>query len=280
MLCGNLKNNEIGSLGNYSILECSECLLQFLEPIPVQKSLTEIYSDYYKAWDYVGSGNEVSRMKKVTFQKYLKQITSYIPSGTLLDVGCATGELMLAAQEFGFDVYGVEISPYGIRKCKKMFGENKIVATNLKADDFPREFFDLITLSDVIEHITEPVLFVDLLWSLLKADGFLMIATPDTSSWIRKIMGKRWHHYKEEHIYYYNHSNIVKLLSTHFNIIILNNAHKTLTIDYCSNILKAYSDSNIFIKMLSLIRFLPLKIRVQPFEISIGEMFILCRKKI
>ena len=279
ILCGNLKNNEIGSLDDYSIRECSKCFLQFLDPIPVRESLSKIYSDYYKSWDYCYSGNEVSRMKKATFQRYLKLIIPHISSGTLLDVGCATGELMQTAQDLGFDVYGVEISPYGIHRCREKFGHNKIIDTNLKAGDFPLGFFNLITLSDVIEHILEPVLFIDLLWSLLKPNGFLMIVTPDTSSFIKKIMGMHWPHYKEEHVYYYNRSNIIQLLSPRFKTIVLDKVYKTLTLDYVANILKAYSNYSGFRTIAYMLKLFPSRLRLQLFKVSIGEMLVLCRKK-
>ncbi|MFQ5787352.1 MAG: class I SAM-dependent methyltransferase [Thermodesulfobacteriota bacterium] len=255
-----------------------KCGLQFLDPIPDKKTLDEIYSNYYKAWDIDSSEKEVSRMKSKTFSGYLGKIATYHSSGTLLDIGCATGELLQVAQGMGFDVYGVEISPDGIRRCRETFGENKIIGANIKVGDFPCEFFDIITLSDVIEHVHEPTVFLDTLCSLLKPDGLLMIVTPDTSSWTRKIMKKRWLHYKEEHLYYYSRANIVKLFDPHLKIIMSGNAYKTLTIEYFLNILKAYSEYSVFLRILYLCKLLPSWLRLYSFKLYIGEMFILCRK--
>lgn len=265
-------------MASYSLIECMKCGLQFLDPIPDKKNLDKIYSNYYKAWDIDASEREVSRMKSKTFSGYLKKITGYLSSGTLLDIGCATGELLQVAQGMGFDVYGVEISPDGIRRCREKFGENRIIGAHIKAGDFPCEFFDIIALSDVIEHVREPTIFLNTLYNLLKPGGLLMIVTPDTSSWTRKIMKRHWLHYKEEHLYYYNRRNIVKLLGPHLKIIMSGNAYKTLTIEYFLNILKAYSGYGVFFRIMYLYKLLPSWLRLSSFKFYIGEMFILCKK--
>lgn len=260
-------------------MECPQCGLQFLDPIPDKKALDKIYADYYKAWDIKQSGKEVSMMKTRTFQRYLGQITNFVSSGTLLDIGCATGELLAVAREMGFDVYGVEVSPEGIRRCKERFGEDRIIGKNLKPGDFPPEFFDVITLSDILEHMPDPSPFLDNIYNILKPNGILMIVTPDTSSWTRKVLGTRWLHYKEEHVYYYNSNNIFRLLSPRFHIFSLGSAYKSLTLDYCASIIKNYATSGAVKKITSVLKHLPASIGQYPLKINIGEMLVLSRKR-
>lgn len=278
-ICNKTKNIRIGFVGAYSLMKCTNCGLQFLDPIPDKNALYKIYFDYYRSWDLSRSEKEVSLMKSNTFLGYLHHIKPYCSSGTLLDVGCATGTLMRVAQKMGYDVYGVEISPEGIKRCREQFGYSKIVEGDLRTEDFPFEFFDVIILSDVLEHIIEPYLFLNILRNFLKSDGYLLIVTPNTSSWTRKTMGKRWLHYKEEHIYYYNISNIRKLLSSHFDICTVKSSSKNLTIDYVSSVLKAYSSSLIVKMVIRVLKKFPFCIRTLPLKINIGEMFILCTKK-
>ncbi len=277
-VCDNCECVRIGSVGNYSLMECNKCKLQFLDPVPNMESLNKIYSDYFEPWDLKNFQKEVSSMKSATFKGYLKQFDNHASSTKLLDVGCATGELMKTAKEIGFDVYGVEVSPYGIACCKDQFGENKIIGRKLKADDFPPDFFEVITLSDVLEHIVDPQPFLDILWRFLKKDGLLMVVTPDTSSISRRLMGMHWMHYKEEHVFYYNHLNIVKLFSSKFKVLTIRNAYKSLTINYCVNILSRYTLHRCKWLFTAVIKLLPLRIRHYPFRVNIGEMFILCRK--
>lgn len=278
-ICGSNKSKIKGLFRYCTLKECSQCGLQFLNPPPDRESLNEIYSDYYRAWGLEHSEEDVSNMKKRTFIGYLKKIKKYTSSGRLLDVGCATGEFMSVAQEDGFDVYGVEISPYGIYKCKEMFGEEKVIGGKLKEADFPKNYFDVITLSDVIEHIYEPNLFLDIILNILKPGGILMIVTPDTSSWLRKLMGLYWPHYKKEHIFYYNRSNIKQYLSSKLDKVALTAAYKTLTLKYCLSILKAYSHNKFINKIVKILEYFPEGIKRCRFNVNIGEMFILYRKR-
>ncbi len=279
--CFVCKNDELllkGSVKSYSLIECSRCGLQFLDPIPRKKDLDQIYSNYYKAWGIEQWGHEVSAMKRKTFRGYLSQVAKFISCGKLLDIGCATGELMEVAQEMGFDVYGVEISQEGIRRCKKKFGGKKIIDTELEYGNFPPDFFDVITLSDVLEHMPVPRPFLDILWTMLKPDGILMTVTPDTCSFARRLMGMKWLHYKEEHIFYYNRSNIARLFAPKFKVLTQKTAYKNLTLTYCASVINGYIDHGYKRFFTYLITLLPFRIRHFPFLFNIGEMFILCRK--
>lgn len=277
-ICGCNETNRLGSVDSYILLECAKCGLQFIDPVPNHDSLNSIYSDYFKAWDIKNFQKEVSSMKLATFRRYLKQIGVNASDCKLLDVGCATGELLQAAQEAGYDVFGVEVSPYGIERCKKKFGENKISGCSLKKGDFPPEFFDVITLSDVLEHMVDPRSFLDILWTMLKPDGILMTVTPDTRSFTRRLMGMKWLHYKEEHIFYYNRSNISLLFAPKFKVLTQKTAYKNLTLNYCASVINGYINHSYKRFFTYLIQLLPFYIRHFPFPINIGEMFILCRK--
>lgn len=278
-ICGGFEFSKIGSFNTYKVLECRKCLLQILDPIPDEKSLDRIYSDYYKSWELIKFQKEVSDMKAKTFQGYLDEITAVTSSGRFLDIGCATGEFMESAEKAGFDVYGIEISPFGILRCREKFGENKILGSRLKMGDFPSGFFDVITLSDVIEHITTPLLFLEIVHNILKPNGILMIVTPNTSSWTRKIMRKNWLHYKEEHVCYYNTTNITSLLSSYFNTINIKPAYKTLTINYINGVILAYLNKGLLKKIAYFLDKFPYCMKFRDFRINIGEMIVLCRKK-
>lgn len=263
----------------YILMECPKCGLQFLDPIPDEKRLKAIYCDYYKAWGIDKSPDKVSGMKAKTFKGYLDAITPAVSSGRLLDIGCATGELLEAAENSGFDVYGIEVSRPGIARCREKFGKDKILEGDLKKGDFPPDFFDVITLFDVIEHISSPAEFLKIVSNILKPSGVLMMVTPDTSSWTRKALGKRWPHYKEEHIYYYNKSNIAMILSPYFDLLDIRSAKKTLSIDYVRNIMQAKSGKGFLNNVIGIIAKLAERIKFAHFKVNIGEMIILCKKR-
>lgn len=279
-ICASQKKENIGVIdGIYPIMRCLGCGVQFLFPAPEDSVLEKIYADYYKVWGIYNSEAELSRMKQMTAVGYLKLLQKFTRGGKLLDIGCATGEMMRAAQNRGFDVYGVEISPFGIKRCREMFGEHKIIGHSLQKNDFQESFFDVIVLSDLLEHIREPQEFIAMVTRLLKPGGIVMVVTPDTSSWVYAITRQRWPHYKAEHLCYYNCFNIRKLFSPAFDVVMLKPAFKILTLQYSAGVMNAYSSSKV-IKLFSfLLKCIPQFLRFLPFRAGIGEMFILFRKK-
>lgn len=277
-ICGDQRIAKTGKVGIYNLEECVQCGLQFLDPVPDETNVAKIYLDYYKAWNLIKFEKEISDMKTETFKEYLNKIATFVSSGRLLDVGCARGELLHVAKGLGFDVYGVEIAPNGIFSSMGKIGKEKIIGRSLKSGDFPNSFFDVITVSDVFEHIAGPRLFLKIIHDILKPSGILMIVTPNTSSWTRKVLRKQWPHYKEEHVYYYRPSNITQLLSFGFNIIKIENAYKTLTINYLLSVSQAYIKRGLPNRLILSLSKLTSKIRFPPFNINIGEMLILCQK--
>lgn len=259
-------------------MECCECGLQFLDPLPDQASLDKVYKDYYTLWGIDSSRQEVSEMKKITFRRYLKPLSSYLSKGNLLDVGCATGELMSTARDIGYEVYGVEIAPEGINRCRELFGEERVIGSGLRKETFPQDFFDVITLSDVLEHIPDMSGFLDILMNILKPGGVLLIVTPDTSSWIRHVMGRRWPHYKPEHLYYFNRSNLIRMFSSGFAVLTVGRAYKTLTLDYILSIAEGYNSGPTTGMFGRLKSYLPESWKKCHFTLPIGEIFLLLRK--
>ncbi|MFA7402484.1 MAG: class I SAM-dependent methyltransferase [Pelobacteraceae bacterium] len=280
MICGMTEPVHVSEVGRYPLYKCRGCGLEFLRPQPDGVNLARIYQDYYRSWNIAGSLAEVSSMKQRTFGGYLRRAAMYVSSGRLLDVGCATGDLMTVARDMGFDVFGVEIAPQGVAMCQARFGADRISPKPLEKGDFPVNYFDIITLSDLLEHIPEPRSFLETVTHLLKPGGVLMVVTPDTSTWIRSVSGAAWPHYKEEHLWYFNRSNIRKFLSTCLTPLAVARADKSLTINYVRSVLMAYRGRHTTVsRLVRLAGIVPRRIAGHPFKVSCGEMFVLARKE-
>ncbi len=51
----------------------------------------------------------------------------------LLDVGCGIGNVLLVAEQFGFDVYGIEKDEYPFQVAAKLIGEERIAQADIWA---------------------------------------------------------------------------------------------------------------------------------------------------
>jgi 2-polyprenyl-3-methyl-5-hydroxy-6-metoxy-1,4-benzoquinol methylase len=265
------------------VFSCGNCRVEFMHPQLSDEEINELYSEaYYKSWGISGeTENESSKQMKIaTFLLRLEQIQKYIRNGNILDVGCATGYFLEAAQSLGYTPYGIELSEYSATLAKKKFGDNAIYNGTLETNTFKPGTFQVITMFDLIEHVRVPVETLSSAGELLDANGILVITTPDNSSFSNKVMGKKWTHYKKEHFYYFNLPSL-DLISkkSGFEIIYSEKSKKALNIDYLHTQWNTYQHW-LFTPLINLTHFiLPEKLTKKNFYLAIGEITVFLRKK-
>lgn len=123
----------------------------------------------------------------------------------LLDIGAGSGILIEASKELGFDVKGIEPSKW-LSELGRKRGLNIFTGT-LSEIKFKKKF-DFITLIDVIEHVTNPSNLLKEAYNNLKPGGIVYIVTPNLSSFMAKLLGYKWWHFRVAHITYFNEENL------------------------------------------------------------------------
>jgi SAM-dependent methyltransferase len=115
-----------------------------------------------------------------------------------LDVGCYTGQLLSSFPK-SFRLYGVEPNREAARVSRSKGVE--IVASTVEGLEGVDRHFDVITSCDVIEHVANPLRFLDQLARKLKPGGRLFVTTGDCDSWFWRFAGARfWYSFFAEHI--------------------------------------------------------------------------------
>ena len=140
-----------------------------------------------------------------------KHALSLVKGGSVLDIGCSEGLLLKELEAGGVKAKGVEIDPVRARKCVDegldVVGGNieEMATAGLGS-------FDTIVLTDVIEHLVDPVSALKKLKPLLNPDGRVVLTTPNVDWFF-------WHIYSRlggtphawvnpEHTQFYNPKTI------------------------------------------------------------------------
>lgn len=249
-LCGSNKVYKKFTLQEFEVLKCKDCSLTFLSHIPGEDELKNFYSsDYYlKREEYyfnniVASPEQGKRDENIeTFSRGLKKLNSFKPEkGRILDVGCGPGIFLHMARTDGWDVSGIDISPYAINYAREKFGLDVHNDGQLRRVNFSPGSFEVITLWDSLEHLSDPLDQLKEAHRLLKDGGLIMLDLPNESSLLRVMaqllyfitrgkftypVRKLYHRY---HLYYFS-LHAVQILLEMGGFEILSVERKTIPI--------------------------------------------------
>ena len=165
----------------------------------------DIETNYVEMIDSEYIINDIARQKQS--EEITKCAQKYKNSGTFLDYGAGIGNLVESASNFGFDAFGFEISKSFVEIAKSF---NRRV-TSKKEEILISNRYDVITLIDVIEHVSNPNILFTEIYNLLKSDGILIVITPNLKSLVAFILRQRWHHYRFAHIGYFSLKTLTQL---------------------------------------------------------------------
>ena len=106
--------------------------------------------------------------------------------GRVLDVGCGTGFLLERLAERGFSGTGIDLSPESVEHARRRLAEigaaDRLTAVVGSAYEPPEGPYDLIALTDVLEHLEDPRACLAALRAQLAPGGLVVISTPNRRS--------------------------------------------------------------------------------------------------
>ncbi len=112
----------------------------------------------------------------------IKTVSEFIPKGKIkiLDIGAGLGWIEeIISKDNDKVIYGNDFSKKSVKILKKRFSGNYSVQSIYKLN-YPKNFFDVILLLEVLEHIPPSKIFSVLksINKLLKKNGILIISVP------------------------------------------------------------------------------------------------------
>ena len=140
-----------------------------------------------------------------------------------------------------------------------------------------REIYDVLTLWGVIEHFESPRIEAGHISRLIRPDGVVCIWTGDISSWIARLLGKKWWYIQGQHIQYFSRKSLCRLFEdSGFELVSIEKYPFTTNYRSLNKSLRRYSVINGISRRLFERRFFA----DRKINLSLpGEMYAIFRKK-
>ena len=193
-------DTRFGITSPYWIAYCDCCGLEQTVPLPSNVELKSLYETYY---NFGGEGTNVvsiyERMRKVFQNSWLWNLWLNIDGdisfhlhrgqGRLLDVGCNEGRGLTRYQNNGYLVEGLELNSKAADVAKS---KGFVVHSDLIELFVPVNKYDVVVLSNVLEHSLNPAEMLTQVAHILNPGGMVWISCPNSQSWLRFIFGRNW----------------------------------------------------------------------------------------
>lgn len=202
-------------------LRCADCNLIFLDPIPDNGDLTEMYPSTYQG-EIILQKSDISKKMpglRFSYEHQLNLINRFNPAKeNMLDFGCGNGHFIYNASLHGVNMQGVEFSHDIVSSLKRAFPDH--VFYTIEEFFGQQNKYDLIRMSNVLEHFTNPADEFKALLNKLNEDGRILIEGPLEANrslvnffkWsylkLRRSLNSDYHTtHAPTHIFYSNYKN-------------------------------------------------------------------------
>lgn len=203
---------------SFSVYRCNQCGMGVTHPAPEPSALGR----YYETSDYISHSGESKDLfskvyqlvRKFTHASKFKLLRKYSSSGTLLDIGCATGEFLAFCASKQMKVWGIEPSEKARNIAVNRYHLEVLPENEIR--NFADESFGIITMWHVLEHVPDINLRMQDINRLLKNDGVAMIALPNYQSHDAQHYNEFWAAWDvPRHLHHFNQASFRKLATNH-----------------------------------------------------------------
>ena len=220
------KDYRYGNKGEFHYYKCQKCGLIFLHPISFFSA-----KDFYDRKPYHQNRHftdlkysTLSKIKMYLFKNahaafygtkeglkhkipkaFLRPFKHYIIpykeiNNKILDFGCDTGAYLSFLKTLGWDTYGCELNSHNASIA--ISRGHKVFSGFLQEAKYPPDFFDVVRLEQVFEHIGNPKETLNQINSILKQNGLIVLGVPNGQALTFKIFKRFWRYLLPPHHFY------------------------------------------------------------------------------
>lgn len=194
----------------FDFVECRECRLLKLSPLPSPEQLSTHYSRRATSGNY--EPQKVAERLPTSINIFdLIEKHAALP-GRIFDVGCFDGQLLDIAKKRGWETWGLELQGPAAEHAAESHHVSTCAVEDYKIE--APNSFDVVSAVGLIEHVRDPLAFMALVKRLVLPGGLLVVQTPNWGSVPARLMQRYWMPIAApEHIHYFSDRNLRRLCS-------------------------------------------------------------------
>lgn len=167
-------------LGVRRLVRCRSCGMVVMDPQPEE----EVRIFYDRFYQDEGARVRVAGHRMGLYEQLL-DLMGPEKGRRLLDVGCGTGEFLRLASAQGWWAYGIDPVASAVEQIKDgprvRAYLGALSTTGVTDMSFPSNFFDLVTLWNVLDYVVKPLDTLRGILRIVKPDGFIFVRVPNLS---------------------------------------------------------------------------------------------------
>lgn len=220
----------LDSINGFDVIECEGCGFKHIIPLPTTEELSLIYRREYYSKDkpfYLERVQEDLDWWNLVYSERYDTFEELLPRGRrrILDVGSGSGYFLLRGKERGWQTLGIEPSAKAAAHSR---GLGLKVIKDFLTEGIARGLgrFDVIHMSEVLEHVPDPQKMMNLVGSLLTPGGLVCLVVPNDYNPFQHVLRSRlgykpWWVAPPHHINYFDFDSLTALLkATGFEVLL------------------------------------------------------------
>ena len=213
-----------------TVYKCKQCGHGVTDHGVSAEAITAWYARH--SLDTVFLADEAGRRR--TARRVLRRIEQIVGrKGKLLDVGAGPGLFLSEAKNIGWEVAGIEPAASSRAYAARHSGIDIVAGGINELARVPENTYDVVTLFDVIEHVTDPITSLRRVARVLVPGGILVLTTPRFDSFVARLLGKYWYAIFPAHLHFFTRRSLALALSAaHLELLSTRSHVRHLSVGY------------------------------------------------
>jgi SAM-dependent methyltransferase len=190
------KGTVIDTINGYEVIDCNNCGFIHINPIPTQEELDKVYKEEYYTTEkplFIERQLEDIDWWNVVYDDRYDFFEQNLPENRrkILDIGCGPGFFLKRGIERRWKGLGIEPSRQAAEFAR---GQGLEVLNCFLNDIEPEkkgERFDVIHMSEVLEHIPDPIGLCRTAYDLLDEDGIICVVVPNDYNPFQRVLREK-----------------------------------------------------------------------------------------